>query len=299
MPFDPKKQQTKQSEPKIDNIFGEKPEDKPLANKQSGNSNPERKTASAAKTSSATANLSPSDKMKDLLAKLNDLEGEDSVSDSDALKSQVGYTDTKEDLPVVPSSIPAVLNTQIAQYGHIEPEWHMVRNLPGYMQNGIRMLGRQLFGTFTNTDLESIQVLANVMGQGPNSQKELNVVASWAKENASPAGEGDIDFDNIMPGYKADIVQYSSNNIRLLFVKDEFGSYVYSWPESDSKNLGESIVAQSDQSESRANLVDYAKKQIAGGKTVDEVVRELFDAGKLNIFQIETFTKDLRGEKWN
>lgn len=236
MPSEPKNTRSK-VDPKLNNIFGNNPSDNPLIGNKQDNENPTRKTADYAKTKSATSNLNPSDKMKDLLSKLNDLDGNDSVSDYDALKSQIGHQDTQDNLPVVPSNIPAILNTQIEQYGHLEPEWHLVRNLPGYLQNSIRMLGRQLFGSFTSTNLEEIQVLANVMGQGPNSQREINIVASWAKDNASPIGEGDIDFDIIMPGYSADIRQYSSNNIRLLLVKDEFGSYIYSWPESDSKDM--------------------------------------------------------------
>jgi len=237
MPFDPKQTKTKQSEPKINNIFGNDTEKSELTKSDPKNDSPERKTASFAQTSSKVGNISPSDKMKDLLSKLNDLEGEDSVSDQDALKIQTGVDTTTQDLPVQYNTIPAVLSRELEQYGHIEPEWHLVKNLPGYLANGIRQLGRSLFKQFTNTELENIQVLANVMGQGPNSQKELNTVGMWAKENADKIGVGDVDFDNIMPGYKADISQYSSKGIRILFVKDEFGTYAYSWPEQDSVDM--------------------------------------------------------------
>ena len=32
----------------------------------------------------------------------------------------------------------------------------------------------------------------------------------------------------------ADIKQYSAGGIRWLMVRDEFGNYIYSWPENDS-----------------------------------------------------------------
>jgi hypothetical protein len=135
---------------------------------------------------------------------------------------------------VKPETLPNVINTQMKAAGLIEPEWHMIRNLPGYMVQAIRALGRPLFQTQTKTQLEKILCLANLMGQGPNTQKEINAVVKWAKENGKDIGHGDIDFQNSIPDYGAEIHQFATKTTRFMLVKDEYGAYVYAWPEQDS-----------------------------------------------------------------
>lgn len=199
---------------------------------------PNQRTASKASTQAKVANLSMTDQMADLMSKLRDIGYEDEVSDSD-LHTTYGYVDpeTTENLPAIPANLPAIINKEVSEYdGMVHPEWHMVKNLPGYMQNGIRVLGRSLFSQFTKTKLEEIQVIACLAGQGPNTMGEINAVANWAKEHARRVDEAGIDFSNIMPGYNAKILQYSSKDVRLMIVKDDFGAYIYSWPESDSKS---------------------------------------------------------------
>lgn len=102
------------------------------------------------------------------------------------------------------------------------------------MSRAIRTLGRQLFRSFTQTQTDDIWMVGNLGGQGPNSRQEVNAVASWVRDNGEDIGAGDIDFDTSIPGYQADIQQYSAAGIRWLLVRDEFGDYIYSWPETDS-----------------------------------------------------------------
>jgi hypothetical protein len=116
-----------------------------------------------------------------------------------------------------------------------------VANLPGNMATSIRTLGRSLFRNFTSTPTDDIWMVGNLGGRGPNSSEEVNAVANWIRENGQDLGDGNIDFDRTIPGYNAEIHQYVADGIRWLLVQDQFGQYIYSWPEEDSvdpRNLG-------------------------------------------------------------
>ena len=102
------------------------------------------------------------------------------------------------------------------------------------MNRAIRTLGRHLFRAFTRTDTNDVYMIGNLNGQGPNTRQEVNAVAGWVRDNGRDMGDGNIDFDTTIPGYQADIRQYSAGGIRWLLVRDEFGDYIYSWPEQDS-----------------------------------------------------------------
>jgi hypothetical protein len=77
-------------------------------------------------------------------------------------------------------------------------------------------------------------MIGNLGGQGPNSRQEVNAVAGWVRDTGQRVTDGNIDFDTTIPGYQADIQQWSASGIRWLLVRDEFGDYIYSWPEQDS-----------------------------------------------------------------
>ena len=115
---------------------------------------------------------------------------EDEMSDEEAARHagfnpDAGYQEPKKvlNLPVAVNHIPAVVSQEVGNIQPIEPEYHMVRHLPGYLKNPIRALGRQVFKVFTDTAIEDVQVLANLNGKGPNSKEELNAVASYLQQN--------------------------------------------------------------------------------------------------------------------
>lgn len=157
---------------------------------------------------------------------------------NDLLASDLGVDDPEEvtDIStevVTPTDVPVVISNAMTKAGEVVPEWHMVKNLPGYMQQAIRKLGKMVFAQYTRTPIEQIQVLANLQGNGPNSEREMNAIASWAVESGERVTVGDIDF-SVMPGYKADVVIYNAEGTQLMIVSDAFGKYVYAWPEADS-----------------------------------------------------------------
>jgi hypothetical protein len=190
----------------------------------------QRRRANQADTQRAAGGIEPNQRMRDLLGRMRDI---------DADPDDPGYPDPEppQDLPDVRvnnQNLPAVAGAALRAAGTQDPDFHKVANLPGNMNRAIRTLGRQLFRSFTRTDTNDIWMVGNLGGQGPNSRQEVNAVASWVRDNGEDMGTGDIDFDTSIPGYQADIQQYSAGGIRWLLVRDEFGDYIYSWPEQDS-----------------------------------------------------------------
>jgi hypothetical protein len=221
--------------------FQPKP-DQPLANlnklkPSERDSKPQGETpkinrASASATRQRVGQITPTDDMRDMLSRMRDIEAD---------PDDPGYPDeepTREvTQPVTPENLPAVIDGDMISAGYQNPEWHTVSRLPGNMAQGIRTMGRQLFRSFTRTPTDDIVVVANVMGMGPNTSQEINAVVGYLRDSGQKITTGDIDFDKIIPGYTADIVQYSAGGARFLVVRDQFGQYIYTWPESDSVEM--------------------------------------------------------------
>jgi hypothetical protein len=189
---------------------------------------PDRPRASQRDTQRATGNIH-NPRMQDLLGRMRDIEND---------PDDPGYPEPENpDVPAIRvdnGNLPAVAGRELAAGGVENPDWHQVANLPGNMQRAIRTLGRHLFASMTTTPTNDIWMVANLGGQGPNTSREVNAVAAWVRENGTDLGDGNIDFDTTIPGYNADIRQFSAGGIRWLLVRDEFGNYIYSWPEHDS-----------------------------------------------------------------
>ena len=189
-----------------------------------------RRRASQADTQRAAAGITPTDRMRDLLSRMRDI---------DADPDDPGYPDPEppEELPAIRvdnQNLPAVAGANLRAAGVQDPDFHQVANLPGNMNRAIRTLGRALFRSLTRTPTDDIWMIGNLNGQGPNTRQEVNAVAGWIRDTGERITEGDIDFDTTIPGYQADIQQWRASGIRWLIVRDEFGDYIYSWPDSDS-----------------------------------------------------------------
>ena len=214
-------------------IFGHV--DKPMATvepQEPQNDEPkssELKKASQADTLRATAGITPSERMRDLMSRMRDID----VDPEDA-----GYPDEEPTTEIVPrvdtENLPVVAKKALAAAGTVTPTFHQVANLPGNMSRAIRTMGKQLFRLFTTTPTENIYMIGNVAGQGPNSPREMNAVGGYLRDKGDNLGVGDLDFDAVLPGYHADVNQFKAGGIRWLVVRDEFGEYIYAWPEGDS-----------------------------------------------------------------
>jgi len=218
--------------------FSQQDQDQPIAHRDSDNdrrqrqepsNDPRGNQSSKANTRNKTSDLSTPG-MADKLANMRDI---------------APHPDDVPDNPVEPTmdiahrvdtdNIPAVAGQALQAAGVQNPEWHKVANLPGNMKRAIQSLGRHLFGSMTRTPTEDIQMIANLGGQGPNTTAEIRAVAGWIRDNGEDLGPGDIDFATSIPGYSAEIHNYVAAGIHWLLVRDEFGQYIYSWPEQDTK----------------------------------------------------------------
>ena len=117
------------------------------------------------------------------------------------------------------------------EFATTTPEWLKVRDLPGYMQQGIRMMGRKVFKQFTSLPLERMEILSTLT----NREEELNAVAKYLRDNGTRLDSSNLEFHNI-EGYDADTQLWtagSGDKARdYLLVKDFAGNYIYSWPSS-------------------------------------------------------------------
>lgn len=157
---------------------------------------------------------------------------EDRISDAEAADisgyDPDGPTQQSFDLePVTTTTLPAVVNRALTDAGsRIQPEWHMVKDLPGYMASAIRAMGRMVFEPFTDTPIEEIQVLSSLS----NKEIEVKTVLTWLTRNAIRDDEAELTFQEILPGYAAKTQIWNTADATFMAVKDDHGIYVYGWP---------------------------------------------------------------------
>jgi hypothetical protein len=226
---------------------------------------PDIRRASGDTTRSRMAGRSASDQMRDMLGRI-DMNQNDEIDDAEAARraglggaerpqSRIGGAERPEQLRiggaerpqpgqrfevdrVRPADVPMVLNNQLRTAGEQMPEWHTINNLPGYMQRAIRGMGRQMFGMMTRTPLEQIMTIANVDGQGPNTDAEMRAVANWLMQNGEDLGPVRIDHGRAIPGYEPDVHEFTAMGLRFHVVRDQMGQYIYAYPEQDARTPG-------------------------------------------------------------
>lgn len=148
--------------------------------------------------------------------------------------------------PVNPANLPAAISQQIQQSdpSRVTPTFLRVADLPGNMDRAILTLGKALFRGFTKTPTKDIVMIGNMGGMGPHSQQEVRSVAKWVVDNGREVDTAHIDFGPTMPGYAADVKQFSTAGVRFLLVRDPYGDYIYAWPEGDSLGSPPAIAAK-------------------------------------------------------
>ena len=213
----------------------DKSDDTPAAGKSKADA-PEIKKASAADTAKAMKGVSATDNMRDMMSRIN--VPDDMVANEPELDTDDVPGDEEQIEPVNPDSVPALISREIAAAmpDTVDPQFHQVKNLPGYMSRAIRAMGRETFKNYTDTPVEDISVVANLGGQGPNSEREINAVSSWLKQNGTKLDASELGFGDMIPGYSAQTMLYSTAGMRFLVVKDFAGGYIYVWPEGSSSN---------------------------------------------------------------
>ena len=167
---------------------------------------------------------------KDLIYQYTDDEMTDLVpADDEEEEEGVGVTIEE------PNTLPQEIRRDLRTHGDVTARFHSVENLPGYLDDAIRMMGQKVFASLTATPIDEINVLANLGDQGPNEQRELNAVAGMVDTYGERRGDYEMKFDRILPGYEADIRVYEYKDQIFCLVKDFAGSYIYSWPAENKK----------------------------------------------------------------
>ena len=171
-----------------------------------------------------------------------DMSGEDEISDAQA-RTNAGLDDRRENQLIVPTNAMSTVSNAVVKAEGIVPEWHEVKHLPGYLQQGIRSVGRAVFRAFTTTPIEEIQVLANI-GDGPNDQEELDAVLQYLKDAGHRDSEAELEFHERIPNYGAKVKIYKALNYTFMVVKDFAGNYIYAWPSADGDGLADKTPQQ-------------------------------------------------------
>jgi hypothetical protein len=209
-----------------------KPSDEPAA----------QRTASAKTTQDKTRNLSIGPEgMRHMLDLTRNLDQIDTSQELDLDQdTEVGIPEPE---PPTADNLPAVLQRGLMRGDEVQPEWHQVKNLPGYMSKPIRALGRQLFSMFTRTPIDTINVLADLSGQGPNEHQELNAVSARLRDRGRRLRQAEVSMRDLMPDYDAQISMFEADGYTFMLVKDFAGRYIYSWPSKDTIKGGSSAAA--------------------------------------------------------
>jgi hypothetical protein len=191
---------------------------------------PNMRTASAHATRRATGNIGVDQEMMGWMNRINPNAG---AGEQDIPQEPVEPT---QDVTVRNAQdVPSIISNAMQAAGTASPEWHTINNLPGYNHRNVRGMGRNVFGMFTSTPLEQIKTIANVNGQGPNTDAEIRAVASFLINNADDLGEVHLSHGEAIPGYEPDVKEYSIDGVRFHVVRDPMGQYIYAYPDADAR----------------------------------------------------------------
>lgn len=128
-----------------------------------------------------------------------------------------------------PENLPALVRQELTQMGEdaLSPKWMQIKQLPGYMLNAIRVVGRQVFATYTHDfPMEQIQTINTILHGERDVRRMFEIIA----QNGELLDEDTMDFSNIMPGLVAEIKHFAWNGYHWLLMHDMGGFYVYGWP---------------------------------------------------------------------
>lgn len=144
------------------------------------------------------------------------------------------HEQTGDDQPVIDNAL-ATTTKAVRGAGKIHADWMGVDQLPGYMQNGIRAMGRIVFNPLTKTKLEDINILANLNGHGPHDAIEINAVANFARKHATETRDLSMTFGEVIPGYAPEAKLFITPHDTYLVIQDDMGRYIYNWKSKDTK----------------------------------------------------------------
>ena len=124
----------------------------------------------------------------------------------------------------------AIITNSLVQHGE-KIKWYPLTKLPGMSAAAIRAIGQAIFSHYTNTDAKDIHVVSTLS----NSQNDTAKIMKAISDNGRLVKDLSYDFEQSMPGYKADAKLYQYTAKQFLLVSDFAGKYVYAWEASEGK----------------------------------------------------------------
>jgi len=121
----------------------------------------------------------------------------------------------------------AVVNRAVTQPIPVTPDWHDVRNLPGYQQGGaLRRIIRKTFEQVSEAQLEEMRMICDLL----NPPAHVQAVARWVAKNATPVDAADFDYSRTVPGFAAQFRVFQDEKSTFIITQDVGGHYVYICP---------------------------------------------------------------------
>jgi hypothetical protein len=119
-----------------------------------------------------------------------------------------------------------------------EPHWLRLDQLPGFMWQAIRAMGKSVFSPLTRTALDRIEVIADLGGNGPHSRQQIDAISHRLCTQSAPSNIVEYsaaELAQLFSGlYRAQAIQFETLDLTYLLVKDPMGSYIYRWPTADT-----------------------------------------------------------------
>ena len=185
---------------------------------------PERRTKKAVQLKKAV----PMPDLAQIEKNLPKADTDDDLGDLDTPMPQLGQETPLElghDEQPIDDTALATVSSELAERIR-EIEWNDLKDLPGFAKQTIRNMGRQVFAAFGEVTDDQIQVISSIT----HDEQDLDLVAGMVRQIGKPVLEDAVvDFQDVMPGYKAYVGVYAFTNHYYMFVKDDFGEYIYSW----------------------------------------------------------------------
>lgn len=133
-----------------------------------------------------------------------------------------------------------IITQDITTLENINPKWLRISDLPGYMQQAIRALGRQVFRQFTQTSIEEIDIISTVT----HEEIEVRAVMAWISKNGIRDDQAKIDFSRFMMGMESNTQVWNTPEHTWLMVQDPGGYYIYRWTGGRAVSLPSRFTAK-------------------------------------------------------
>lgn len=177
---------------------------------------------------------------------LSDVVGrEDEISDEEAARHAGHDAEAMNPVgrprpePRTPENLPAVIRNDLldlsrkgddSDLAEFDPEWHMVKHLPGYMSSGIRAMGREIFKVYFDIPIEKVQILSTMTNPGYDVKKMAAIIDRYGIKEFDDKLE--FPFRDPMGGgqYQPLVRVYSWDGNTFMLVRDSMGEYIYAAP---------------------------------------------------------------------